>query len=221
MEPKEYYQGERGSEYYARQHQAGVYAGEWSAILWKGFTSNTDDVLDFGCGGGFVLASLPSRRKMGIEVNPLAADIARRNGLEIFSELSEIPTESVDKVISNHALEHVASPLEALTKIRNVLRPSGKLLLILPLEDWRVSRNKVFEENDPDKHLYAWTPRVLGNLFYTAGFKPERIRVVTYCTLPRFGTQIWDFSPTLFRYLGYLTAFLLKRRQLVALAVKS
>lgn len=47
-------------------------------------------------------------------------------------DISDIPAQTYDFVLSSHSLEHVANPLRALAEWRRVLKPSGALLLILP-----------------------------------------------------------------------------------------
>ena len=41
-------------------------------------------VLDFGCGGGYLLHNLTCAEKAGIEVNPAAIEDARAKGLTIY-----------------------------------------------------------------------------------------------------------------------------------------
>jgi len=46
--------------------------------------------------------------------------------------LAPIADESFDVVIASHLLEHLANPLAAMAECRRVLRPGGRLVLILP-----------------------------------------------------------------------------------------
>jgi len=48
------------------------------------------------------------------------------------SDLSTIPNEHFDIVLSCHSLEHIANPLKALKEWMRVLKPKGYILLILP-----------------------------------------------------------------------------------------
>jgi len=49
--------------------------------------------------------------------------------------LEGIPAGSYDVVTASHCLEHIANPLQALTKWVRVTRPGGYLLLVLPHKD--------------------------------------------------------------------------------------
>lgn len=48
------------------------------------------------------------------------------------SNLSTIPNEHFDVVLSCHSLEHIANPLKAIKEWMRVLKPKGYILLILP-----------------------------------------------------------------------------------------
>jgi methylase of polypeptide subunit release factors len=63
--------------------------------------------LDFGCGSGAMLAALPFEGRVGVEINPAAIECARRLGIEVHTDIGTIPSESIDVVVSNHAIEHV------------------------------------------------------------------------------------------------------------------
>lgn len=123
-------------------------------------------VLDFGCGGGELLANLQCAKRFGVEVNPSAVEVARRNGLEVFGSVAEAPDECADVVISNHALEHTLHPLKELRALRAKLRTDGRVIFVVPCE----SISYRYVPNDINHHLYTWSPMCIGNLFTEAGF---------------------------------------------------
>ena len=51
------------------------------------------------------------------------------------TNLSHIASASYDFVLSSHALEHVANPLQALTESTRVLKEKGLLVLVVPHKD--------------------------------------------------------------------------------------
>lgn len=63
---------------------------------------------------------------MGIEINPLAVETARNNGIEIFQNVDDIPDESIDVVILDNTLEYTLQPLEELKSIYRKLKNAGK-----------------------------------------------------------------------------------------------
>ncbi len=46
--------------------------------------------------------------------------------------LSFIPDSSFDTVVASHVIEHLANPLKAICEFQRVLRPNGRLVLIVP-----------------------------------------------------------------------------------------
>jgi SAM-dependent methyltransferase len=111
-------------------------------------------------------------------------------------------------VICHHALEHVLEPVAALSEMRRLLPPEGRLLLWVPFEDER--RHRRFERDEKNHHLYSWNPQTLGNLVETCGFGVREAR------LERYG---WDrFAAAWAVRLGVgETGFRLLRRFLVAI----
>jgi SAM-dependent methyltransferase len=164
----------------------------------------TDAVMDFGCAGGGMLAGLPGARKIGVELNDVARESAiKDHGLEAYKSLDTTPDAVADVIVSNHTLEHLASPFEALRQLRRKLRPGGKLVLVLPIDDWRAQRE--WDPRDINRHLFTWSPLNLGNLLDEAGWHPTELRVIrrtlmrgfaTFAKLPRpvFESISWAYS---------------------------
>ncbi len=184
--------------------------------LLERYVRRTDAVLDFGCAGGGVLGLLHCRRKIGVEINDVAREAAiRAYGIEAYRSLAEVPEGVADLVISSHTLEHLAGPYQALCELRAKLKPDGRLVLLLPLDDWRAER--WWDPDDIRRHLYAWTPRSLGNLLDEAGFRPERLRIVRRA-LPRGMERYAGLPEPLFDALRWLLSRLRHRQDLLATA---
>ena len=210
-----HYLGSEGEAYYRLQAGGGTIGAALTARQFLGWVSPEDVVLDFGCGGGQVLAALPASRRLGVEVNPAARGDAAALGLELYERLEEVESDSVQVAIANHSLEHALQPLDELVELRRVLTAGGRLVVVVPLEDSRADRD-VFGA-DPNHHLYSWTPLTLANLARAAGFTVSSCRVRTrawppgYRLLARLPDRIFDA-------LGWLTAVLRRRRELVLVA---
>jgi len=123
-------------------------------------------VLDFGCGGGFLLRRLECKKRVGVEVNSSAAEVAKQNGVEVFGSAEDVPDEYVDVIISNNALEHTLQPFEELKTLHRKLRVGGRIIFVVPCE----SISYGYRPNDVNHHLYSWSPMCIGNLFMEAGF---------------------------------------------------
>lgn len=94
-------------------------------------------VIELGCGGGWNLYGFHKRgalvigfdydqriieegRKMGMRMNAGSADEAVTLGVK------------ADLVILSHVMEHVANPVEFLSRVRRILKPGGKLFITQP-----------------------------------------------------------------------------------------
>jgi SAM-dependent methyltransferase len=143
-----------------------------------------DNVIDFGCGGGFLLANFKCRNKIGIEINPEARKIASSNGIETVSQVNEIPDAWADVIISCHALEHTNRPLDELIALYPKLKTKGKIIFVVPYE-----RKAPFKQNDINQHLYTWSEMNLGNLFTKAGYKVIKVEEIHH-RFPPYSHQL-------------------------------
>lgn len=211
------YLGEQGRDYFDWQGRQGEATAIYNKHIWQSYITRQDDVLDFGCGGGFLLHKLDARRKIGVEINPYARACAQAQAIETYESLDEVKG-LFDKVISSHALEHVPHPWEAITEMRSRLRGAeSRLILLLPLDDWRSSSQRRYQPSDVNMHLYAWTPQTLGNLLASCDLRVVEVRVIQHAW-PPFSDLLWRMKPALFHSMAFLWSGLMRRRQLLAVA---
>lgn len=198
------YTGELGAKYHAQRSQYRSTATQrLRARFFRGFTDATHAVLDFGCGTGGILAELPAARRIGIEITEAAADEARRALDSVFSATGEVPGNSIDRVISFHALEHVESPIAIVRELRRVLRPDGRIRILVPCDvPVFSSRQRTWAEN-AEMHLHSWTPQTLGNLLTVAGFEVLDARMLPASRGGRLA-GIFGEGSGIYRGLAYL-----------------
>jgi SAM-dependent methyltransferase len=127
--------------------------------------------------------------------------------------------ESVDVVISNHALEHTLRPWDELRDLRRVLRPRGRLISWVPLDDWRGQRGG--HATDPNHHLYAWTPLLLRNLVTEAGFAVRDTGVCSRAWPPRGLDLLSRLPAAWFDVACAIVSRVLRRRQVFVVAERS
>ncbi len=154
-------------EYFDWQRPLGEFGGWANLTKFEEYISPDDFVLDFGCGGGFLLKNIECKKRVGVEINPEAAKIALENGAEVYSAVDAVPDNYVDKIISNNALEHTLHPLSELKKLYKKLKTGGMFIFVVPCE----SITYEYVPNDINHHLYSWSPMCIGNLFTEAGFE--------------------------------------------------
>lgn len=156
-----------GEEYFDWQKNVGAFGGLVNVDKFKEFIHPENNVLDFGCGGGYLLSNLDCRGKKGVEINPEARKQAFELGLDVTGNIDDIPDNWADVIVSNNALEHVLRPYDEILNLKSKLKPNGMAVFILPCETLKMR----FHENDINQHLYSWSPGAIGNLFKAAGYE--------------------------------------------------
>jgi len=197
MEPTDHYD----KKYYAWQKQVGVFGGQANKIKFEKVIQKNQKVLDFGCGGGFLLSSFESIERYGVEINKNASAEAQKNGLKIFRSSKDLPNDYFDTIISNNALEHCENPFLELKELHRSLKVNGTISICIPCDS---IRNK-FNENDQHMHLYSWSPSNIGNILKACSFKvvhiksfihkwiPYRYKLIKYISWPIFNflCRVW------------------------------
>lgn len=142
-------------------------------------------VLDVGCALGTFLAGVrdQGRRKvLGLEYSEPAARAGRElNGVDIAAgglDSAPWPAASIDLVQINNVLEHEREPAKALASAARLLKPGGRLRLVVPngpvdlrasADLWRRSGVPVVTRHGG--HLFFLSRRALESLLSRSGFK--------------------------------------------------
>ncbi len=132
--------------------------------------------LEIGVGDGRVAALIETERLTGVDVSQVALDRARGRLTDAQLVLVE-PDEPLpfgdnafDLVACIETLEHIRDVQLALSEIRRVLRPGGRLALTTPAASrWRVLFRGMEHPFSP--HLRAFTRRSLRTTLETMGFQ--------------------------------------------------
>ncbi len=157
-------------KYFDWQKGVGEFGGILNKFKFENEITNEDIILDFGCGGGFLLNNFENKNKYGFEINDSAAEHASNLGIKIFNDFNQIEDNFFDKIISNHAMEHVPLPLNTLKELYAKLKPNGKAIIVIPCEQPQ-ENGFYYKPNDINQHLHTWCPMTFGNLASLAGFK--------------------------------------------------
>jgi SAM-dependent methyltransferase len=135
--------------------------------------------LDIGCNVGFaVAAALESgMRAFGIDVDPVAVDIARATFNNEAFESCSIENYAarggqVDILYISEVIEHVPNPQCFAAAMAKLMKPGGKLFLTTPASDhWRLpSRFTDWDEVKPPMHLVLYSQKGLRQLLERHGF---------------------------------------------------
>lgn len=151
--------------------------------------------LDAGCGAGGLLVRLTALgwQAEGVEVDPVAADVARTtSGRPVrvgdFRAI-DLPTGAYDLVVLSHVFEHLDDPITALRRLRSLLAPGGRLVLIYPNPESLGARifGPAWFHWDPPRHLVIPPARALAHAAAGVGLKVVRLR--TAGPRAHFGTR--------------------------------
>jgi len=102
--------------------------------------SPNDAVLDVGCGEGHLFAHLPrSARRVGIDLCRTALAVAGEryhNAEWVHGDVHCMPFQShlFDKVCCSEVLEHVLNPDRLIRELFRVVKPTGRVVLTIPIE---------------------------------------------------------------------------------------
>jgi len=156
-------------KYFSWQSSMGEFGGWANLTKFQDYIKLYYNIIDFGCGGGYLLRNIECKEKIGIEVNPSARRQAEQMGIKTYESANECGDSWADLIISNSALEHCLNPLQELKILYRKLKKGGRIVFVVPCE----SISYLYVPNDINHHLYSWSPMCIGNLFTEAGFVVE------------------------------------------------
>ena len=182
-------------DYFEWQKRIGTFGGLANKFKFEPFISPTDHILDFGCGGGYLLKNLECAIRSGIDINPAAREIAEQNGVTVYASIDDVPSDYADVVICHNVLEHLECPLHDVRAVLPKVKPGGRaVFVILNQMPW-----EKYVANDINRHLYTWNPMTLGTLLEVAGFVNVQVDVIRHMWPPnylevyeRWGQRIFD-----------------------------
>ena len=121
-----------------REELLALYDGQVAELQRETGREAGGDLLELGSAGGFLLEAARRRglRARGVELSePAWRFSVEELGLDVFRgqlEDAPFPAASFDLAVADNVLEHTTDPLEVLRRLRELLRPGGHLLLVVP-----------------------------------------------------------------------------------------
>ncbi len=182
-------------------HLASVYDQRWNWYVthtlsflktWVNL-SISDSVLDIACGTGeferMVLSENPTQQMVGIDISEEMVAIAHQK-LHSYANVSfqvssaaalPFPGQSFDVIVSASAFHYFDDPVAALTEIKRVLKPSGKVVILDWCKDFWLCRilDIVLRWTDP-AHRQCYTQQEFHNFLTSSGFNIDASKKVRF-----------------------------------------
>lgn len=155
-------------------------------------------LLEVGAAHGHFLAEARSAGFEPFGVEPVEESVAQARsefGVEIvagFLEDVDLPAGGFDVACAFHVLEHLATPRDALERMRTALRPAGTLFVEVPnIESFAARRGgAAWGALEPLHHVGHYAPRSLTAILDTAGFDSVRTETVPFFSYLRAATAL-------------------------------
>jgi len=120
-------------------------AEHFARYWWVAGLAAKSDVLDAGCGIGYgleILAAAGAARSVGVDLDPAAVVVAQKQVAHLSAtveegDLRDLPfaDNSFDLAVCFETIEHMQQGEQALSELRRVLRPGGRLVISSPNPD--------------------------------------------------------------------------------------
>jgi 2-polyprenyl-3-methyl-5-hydroxy-6-metoxy-1,4-benzoquinol methylase len=190
-----------------------VYSRNWILLEWIGTQKR---VLELGCSTGFFSKYLTQKRRcsvIGIEVDPTAAEQARRFCNEVLSRdlnspewTTGLPKQAFDVILMGDVLEHLVDPQTVLEQIQPLLAPKATIIISLPNVVYLGVRLKIlfgkFEYEAygilDHTHLRFFTPKTARKMIENAGYQITRFHPVFGGPLSTYARPLWQRLANLF-----------------------
>jgi 2-polyprenyl-3-methyl-5-hydroxy-6-metoxy-1,4-benzoquinol methylase len=96
------------------------------------------NILDVGCGLGFLLSSVKSKKKTGVEISEFAIKFIQKNNNDINIikgdyNILKNTNRKFDIIIAYHVIEHVHDPNDFMQTLKSSLTKNGILIIGTPL----------------------------------------------------------------------------------------
>jgi len=198
------------------QQKIGEFSGWAETMKFAAYILPSDTVIDFGCGGGYILKNITCAKRLGVEINDTARACAEKvNGIGAVKFTDDLEDSVADIIISNHCLEHCPSPYSELVKLFKKLKPGGRIVFFVPHE----SISNKWVRGNVDNHLYTWNPTTLGNLFTSAGYEIDMVKPF-YQVWPPFYRKIAKLGPQIFNLACYIYGYWRKNNSQVKIVAR-
>jgi len=156
-----------------------------SAQIIEALPPRLGDVLELGYGYGLLAPRLRNRASRYIGVDLETGQATALHALDASGLVADVhalpfPDEVFDTVIADNVLEHAARPWAALLEIRRVVRPSGAVYVLIPLDG-------LSSDFQIRTHLWKADEASIREAARLAGFRIDLLNVLRYAEIGVYG----------------------------------
>lgn len=150
-------------------------------------------IMEVGAGHCEFINTIKAAKKYAVDINPDTSEYAD-SAVQVIqttsTDLSEIPSATVDRVFASNFFEHLShSEITAtLVEIRRILKPGGMIVIMQP--NFRYCYKDYFMFFD---HISALDHRSMGEVLNMTGYATQRIipRFLPYTTLGNLPSSLF------------------------------
>ena len=153
-------------KYFEFQKSTGQFVGIIFRDFYNKHIKGNMKVVDFGCGGGYLLENIECKYKIGIEINKTLHNDIKAKGIMPYESLCSIKDDDIDVFIMHSVIGHLKNPLEVVNQISKKLKEKGIVIVYLPHD------NHDFDLIDDINNIYfSFSKRNIRNVFNSNNFK--------------------------------------------------
>lgn len=161
------------------------------------------DVLDVGCGYGWLLDAFQGARTLcGVDIAHHAVEVAAGRRPDRFFKQGDLHdvspfSQKFDLILAINIIEHLSTPEAGIKSISSSAKPGGIVIIHMPtISNWltRWEYSKLYD-SDPT-HIYRPSGKTVRKLFKAEGFETLRDSYLPH--FPATFTKIWPIHPAYF-----------------------
>jgi len=147
----------------------------------KPYLDHSHKCLELGCASGYFLATIRDTvaHVSGIETHKLLSAYCRNIGINTYESLEKCGDAQFDRVFMFFLLEHIGDPVQYLHSVDRVMKPGGKLFIVVPnVNDALMSLYDIPAFKDfyfTPAHQYYYTKETLTAMLKKAGMSTVSI----------------------------------------------
>ncbi len=164
------------------------------------------DVLDVGCGYGWLLDAFQGARSLcGVDIAHHAVEVAAGRRPDRFFKQGDLHdaspfSQKFDLILAINVIEHLSNPEAGVGSISSSVKPGGIVIIHMPTISNRLTRWEYSKLYDSDPtHIYRPSGKTVRKLFEAEGFEALRDSYLPH--FPATLTKIWPIHP------AYLAVF--------------